>query len=304
MTRPSRDGARREARAGFTLIEIVIALMISGLVVSSIFQVLQGNSRFVQMQASREEVQQNARAALDVIAGDLRAVPPGAIVEMEADRIRFYQPRAWGVLCNALTPSTATAWVLFPASVVPSDSFFARPNWGVAVEGTTDPLTHTGSYLFVGGVSRVTSGDPCGAIQSTPSAQRVRLGFTKSGNPFITGSSVAPGTQVMLFEEMRYDVAASTTAGVTGNWIRRMAGYSGSSANMQPMAGPVPAAGGLRFTYLRADGTTPAATAAQVRQIGIEVVTQSRAVFNQGGVLTPQQVDSARTDIYLRNVPG
>lgn len=304
MTRPSRDGARREARAGFTLIEILIALMISGLVVSSIFQVLQGNSRFVQLQSSREEVQQNARAALDVIAGDLRAVPPTAIVEMEADRIRFYQPRAWGVLCNTLTPSTATAWVLFPASVVPADSFYARPSWGLAVEQTGDPLTHTGTFLFVNSTTRVTSGDPCGAIQSTTSAQRVRLGFTKSGSPFITGGSVAPGTQVMLFEEMRYDVAASTTAGVPGNWIRRMAGYSGSSPNMQPMAGPVPAAGALRFTYLRADGVTPAAIPAQVRQIGIEVVTQSRAVSNQGGVPTPQQVDSARTDIYLRNIPG
>ena len=150
----------------------------------------------------------------------------------------------------------------------------------------------------------MTSGDPCDAIQTITSAQRVRLGFTKSGSPFITGGSVQPGTQVMLFEEMRYDVAASTTAGVSGSWIRRMAGYSGSSANMQPMAGPVPVAGALRFTYVRADGTTPAATPAQIRKIGIDVVTQSRAVSNVGGVSTPQQVDSVRTDIYLRNIPG
>ena len=82
-----------------------------------------------------------------------------------------------------------------------------------------------------------------------------------------------------------------------------MAGYTSGNPNMQPMAGPVPAGAGIRFTYQRADGSA-AATPAQVRQIAIEVVTQSRAVFNQGGTVQPQQVDTARTVVYLRNIPG
>ena len=89
MIRRYPDPRRPLGRGGFTLIEILVALLISGLVVSSIFQVLQGNGRFVEMQSAREEVQQNARAALDLIAGDLRGVPPTAITVMQPGTIRF-----------------------------------------------------------------------------------------------------------------------------------------------------------------------------------------------------------------------
>ena len=70
------------------------------------------------------------------------------------------------------------------------------------------------------------------------------------------------------------------------------------------MAGPVPADGALRFTYLQADGSTPAVTPDQVRQIDIRVITQSRSVMEVGGTLQPQQVDTASTSVYLRNIPG
>lgn len=297
MTRRSRKSSRPDGRAGFTLIEILVALMISGLVISSIFQVMQGNSRFVQMQSAREEVQQNARAALDIIAGDLRGVPPGGLALMEESRIRFRQPRAWGILCNKLKPATATAWVLFPANVVPLETLFGRAHWGLGVEQTTDPLVHTGTYRFVAAPTQATVGDPCAAIQPDPTAQHVRLGFNTPGAPFVTSDSILPGTQVLVYEELQYDVNVVVAAAVPGNWIRRMAGFTGSTPIMQPMAGPVPAAGGLRFTYLQADGATTALTPDQVRQIGIEVVTQSRGAADQ-------QVDSASTNVYLRNIPG
>lgn len=303
MTRRFPEARRGLDRAGFTLIEILIALMISGLVVSSVFQILQGNSRFVRMQSAREEVQQNARAALDLIAADLRAVPPAALMTMEPGRIRFRQPRAWGVLCNKLKPGTSTAWVLFPAGVMPADSFYNRPSWGLGVEQTTDPLVHTGTFRFVAGTTRQTSGDLCGSIQTAASAQRVRLGFNHPGNPFVSVDSILPGTPVMLFEEMQYDVAALGGL-IPLPWIRRMTGYTSGWPNMQPMAGPVPAGTGLRFTYLQADGATPATLPGQVRQVGIEVVTHSSAVMNQGGVVQPQQVDSASTVVFLRNIPG
>lgn len=291
-------------RQGFTMIEILVALLISGLVVSAIFQVMQGNGRFVEMQSAREEVQQNARAALDLIAGDLRGVPPAAVAEMHPERIRILQPRAWGVLCNKLKPSTGTAWVLFPSDVLPAETLHGRAHWGIAVEQTVDPVVHTGSYRFIAAPTAPGGTDPCDAIQPVASAQRTRVGFTTPGNPFVTADSILPGTQVMLFEEVRYDVAVSGSPDVPGSWIRRMAGYTGTTPNMQPMAGPVPAAGALSFTYLQADGSTPAATAAQVRQIGVRLITQSRATTNQSGAVQPQQVDTAATNVYLRNIPG
>src|SRR5215211_5199727 len=109
---------RLRDRRGFTLMELLVALMISSFLVTVIYQLMDGNSRFVRTQSAREEVQQNARAAIDVMAGDLRTVQPTAILAMGPDSLRFYMPRAFGVLCNQLDTNSATAWVIFPAGVL------------------------------------------------------------------------------------------------------------------------------------------------------------------------------------------
>lgn len=290
------------ARAGFTLLEVLVALMVSGLVVGSIFQVLRGTAHFVELQASREEVQQNARAALDLIAGDLRGVPPGAFVEMEADRIRFMQPRAWGVLCATLAPTDLTAWVIVPEGMVSVGDFLERSHRGLGVEQSGDPLVRTGRYRFVSGLLRETSGDRCDVVQPFPSAGGVRIGLGSPGAPFVTGDSVPAGSLVMLYEELAYDVAVSGGTG-GGRWIRRMAGYGASRPNMQPMAGPVPDGAGLTFGYLSGDGATAATVADSVRRVTIEVVVRSRGVEREGARVRPQQVDTARTTVHLRNVP-
>src|SRR5690606_6492303 len=156
-------------------------------------------------------------------------------------------------------------------------------------------------YRFIAAPTAATGSDPCDALQPTPTAAHTRIGFSSTGPAFVIADSVLPGTPVFLFEEVQYDVATSAGGGVPGRWIRRMAGYSGGAPNMQPMAGPVPEDEALQFAYRRADGT-PAMNGGEVREVDVRVVTQSRALMNQGGTLRPQQVDTAATTVYLRNV--
>ena len=295
-------------RRGFTLVELLVALMISSFLVTVIFQLMNGNSRFVRLQSAREEVQQNARAAMDVMAGDLRTVPPSAIQAMGTDSIRFYMPRAWGVLCNTLGTNSATAWVIFPAEVLSSTDVFSKPHWGIAVEQTSDPLVHTDQLRYVTNPSQQTTGNSCTGSSTTlqpnlDPAQHLALGFNRpSGTSYVSAGTILPGTQVLLFEEMKYDVAASTSSAVPGSWIRRMVGRTSTGLNMQPMAGPVPASDALRFAYYQADGVTAATTAADVRRIGIRVITESRAQAETGGIRRAEQTDTVSTDVYLRNV--
>src|SRR5690606_941020 len=59
-----------------------------------------GQARFVEMQSAREEVQQNTRAALELIGSELRALPPGgALVRAADDSITLRTARFWGVVC-------------------------------------------------------------------------------------------------------------------------------------------------------------------------------------------------------------
>lgn len=284
--------------------ELLVALMISTILVTVIYQLMVGNSQYVQMQSSREEVQQNARAALDVIASDLRTVPPSGIRAMGPDSIRFYLPRAWGVLCDTIDTTSGTAWALFPASLVTNPDFFGREHWGVAVEQTPSPATHTDRWRFVTAPTRQTSGDPCSTVQPNLNpARHLTLGFNRpSGAQFVDAGTILPGTQVVVFEEVRYDVAPSASSAIPGSWIRRMVGRVGGAINMQPMAGPVPATDALRLQYFQADGVTTATTPADVRRVSIRVIAQSRAESGTGSSRAPTEMDTVSTEVYLRNV--
>lgn len=300
------DAAAARRRGGFTLVELLVALVIGGVLTTALFQLMQGNSRFLAMQSAREEVQQNGRASLDLIAADLRALPPSAIRDMEANSIRFYLPRAWGVLCNALASGSQVAYVLFPAGALPDAFSSGAPQWGVAVEQTTSPATATGRYSYVAGAHLGAAGSQCDAIQpdAGDATRFLAAGFTVTSSlvdPAAVGAggTILPGTPVMVFEEMRYDVAEGS--GPPGNWIRRMSGYGGSGRNMQPMAGPLPGPESLVFTYLRPDGVTETTVAEEVGRIRIWMELESRSRRAQGGALRAVQTDTMTTDVVLRN---
>lgn len=287
-------------RRGFTMIELLVAMVISGLLVGVIFQIMEGNSRFVRLQAAREEVQQNGRAALDLIAGELRGIPAGGIVAMTAGSIEFRLPRGWGILCNTVDASTTTAWVLFPDGALPADFQSGVQNWGIAVEQTPDPSQNTGAWKFVSAVGGPGTADPCDAL--VPQSPNQRAGFS-SGTDFVNaGVTAQPGTMVMVFEQMKYDVEESAGT-VPGHWVRRAMGWNSgaNSLNMQPMAGPVSSVGGLTLSYFEENGVTETTDPAAVRLVRVRVITESRAKSERAGVFQAEQVDTTTTDVFLRN---
>src|SRR5687767_12028100 len=82
VVRPALD------RSGFTLIELLVAIVIGSVVVGSLFQMISGQGRFVELQSAREEVQQNGRAAVELIGSELRTIAGGeALVLATEDSI-------------------------------------------------------------------------------------------------------------------------------------------------------------------------------------------------------------------------
>lgn len=300
---PSGAAAGSRARGGFTLIEMIVALVIASVVVSSLFQLLQGHGRFIDLQSAREEVQQNARAALELISAELRSVSAGGLVEMEPQRIRFLQPRAWGILCESLTPLSTEMWGAFAVAVLPDEVLYGRQHWGIAVEQAEDPRLRTGRLRYLRGQAEPAGAGSCAGMSGTPVTERVVVGFQIPAGVLVEEDSVGAGALVMIYEEVAYDVATSASGAAPGAWIRRMVGYSGAQPNMQPLAGPVVEGEGLAFTYLRADGVTPATNPSDVRLVGIRVVARSSRVVAPGGA-QPDLVDTATTVVSLRNMYG
>ena len=258
--------------------ELMVAVVIAGIVVGIIFDFLLGQGRFARFQTAREEVQQNARVALDVISSDLRGVGPHGITEATANSIAFRAPRAWGVVCRHSGSSLA---VIFPVAAVPA----LRPGADRLAVGTTfhsDVIDATGDGTAAADICNT-------AVAPSPLAvaadKRARL-----FDNVVTATPLQPRQDVYVYDEIRYDVDVSS--GMPGHWIRRR---SQPTATPQPLAGPLPSSGGLTFVYEDAAGT-PTAALNDIARVRVKVTTNSRAKFNNRA-----QDDTDSTTIYLRN---
>lgn len=290
MARPAPD------RFGFTLIELLVALVLSGIVVSIIFQLLVGQSRFARLQTARQEVQQNSRAALDVIAAELRAIGPQGVIKATPDSIRFRSPRAWGMVCGYVSGNIV---VLFPSAAVatlPSSTDVLDDSLALEPSGSSGS-----NWRFLPVEDRTPS--ELGAAQTqcaglnpdpplTTTDWRLSRARAFSGAPTDPDEQLAPGGRIYLYDRISYKTDDSSVGGL---WIKRREG-----ARFEPLAGPVPAAGGLVFRYLQEDGTditslvlADSANVDNIRQVEVTVVMKSSTEIAQH--------DSASTLVYLRN---
>ena len=283
-------------RAGFTLVELMVAMVITGLLTTVIWQLVRTQSRFVAFESQREDAQANGRAALDIIAGDVRAALPQGIIAAKDSALVMALPKAWGVLCAANTATSMTA--AFPTMA--ADAFTVLSNDG------------TGAVLNAS-ATRKPDWQPRPALNNTRAtvtaitAVNVNNCATASGTVSaytITGTNFpvsAAGTLVALYQLVKYDVGESEGKW----WVRRSNGLSGANTfQMVPLAGPIAARDSLRFTYYTganaalanpAPGTTTS-TLDLLSRVKLRLTTVSSGAY---GGTTSVNRDSAT--ILLRN---
>ncbi len=293
-------------RSGFTLVELMVALVIAGFIMATVFQILTGQSRVTAVQGAREETQQNLRGALEIVSSDLRAAIPQGILSAEARAITFMQPRAWGLVCGSAGANTVDA--IFPSTQA-LDAFNPGTASGVAINvgSTTAPDWQPrtlATWAVVTGVQQLGAGDAgqCLAPNAMGSAGGVvSVQITAAG----IEAWAAQRREIVLYSLTRYEVAQ------VGDdwWLHRSSGWDGAGFTMQPLAGPLAMVGGnpgLAFTYFAAPPPAPAVGApgtnavllAALRRVGISVKTESQQSINNR-----VQQDSGAVSVTLRNAP-
>jgi prepilin-type N-terminal cleavage/methylation domain-containing protein len=286
-------------RDGFTLVEVLVALVLAVLLGGVIFQVVQGESRFATVQSAREEVQQNSRGALEILASELRSAQPAGLVSADTNSLSFLLPRVWGISCGGgngtslpviFPKAGGTVFDLNSASGILADTGAAgAPAWGPSPVPTASSrardITLTALNPALGA-----SGNACSGIREDADANALLAAYTVGG----TNIPRAPaGNTVYLYQLVTYTVAASGSE----YWIYRTLG----SGSAQPLAGPIDGANGLALTYYDNTGAhiaqpiTTLAALKTVARVGITVKTKSRAQGNAN--LT----DTQTTSISLRN---
>jgi prepilin-type N-terminal cleavage/methylation domain-containing protein len=294
---------RSMTRRGFTLLEMLIALVLFAIVGIAVYRVFRTNMRVFQAQTQRVDLEQNLRGAAALMTAELRMLDAseGDIKAMASDSIRIRAMRQLAVICTAPVlggsqPLTGITMVLRGSG--PGDSLFfgsrtfstATDSLMVYYEGSTVDRTDD-TWL----PARVTAVTAQNCADTNKPGQRLTFNLpTLSAPQANVNGNISVGSPVWGFE---YNVTYRSYLNPSDNkWYLAMRNASG----IQPIVGPLSGSGGLTFTYYDSTGTVTATTT-RVALIRIRVVGQTaQAVFQDAGAPTTP-TDSMTTWVALRN---
>ena len=263
-----------------TLIELLVAMVVSTVVMAAIYQVLVTNQRVYTVQREQVVGHQTVRAGSEVLFSELRQVSPGDgdLLQLGQSEVTFRAFRGFGLVCD-ISPSENRVWVR-----VVADDFSSDHGLVVFVDG--DPDTSADDVWAVGSVSNLQrDSDRCDAdVGADALVHRITSSGLASGDY----SGIRMGAPLRTFETFTYGAFEEG-----GDWYlaRRTPG-----GDVVPLVGPIEGRTGVRFEYLTADGTTTT-TADEVRRVQITLRTRSEARDNRGN----QVADSVTVNVFLRN---
>jgi prepilin-type N-terminal cleavage/methylation domain-containing protein len=294
-------------RRGFSLVELLIAMVLLAIVVTGLYRALMTNQRVYQQQTQVIGLQQNMRAAAAILPQELRELDAteGDITAMTATSITVRAHRWTGIMC--VPPVTGVGGgVIGPvAMTIRSAPFFGRAivrNDSIFVRYEGDDGTRKDDGWVIGKVLDVGSAPAvCSGLAGQVLA--VNLSFNASGlTNFPT--SVVNGDPVLGFEPVTYSLYQPTTSScpscTPGDWYVGLTNSS-SGGNPQPLIGPV-LANGLSFAYYDSTGVVTG-NPARVARVDITLRAQTAQLIRarSGSNNLVRMADSVLTSVALRN---
>jgi Tfp pilus assembly protein PilW len=198
---------------GFVLAELLVAMVVAAIIGVALTQLIISQSRFVALQSGVMQARGGARAALNVLATDLRMVTDSGLVAASPDSVTVRVAFAFGVACRQSSGTTIV-------SLLPSDSasYFTASISGYAWRDTA------GAYVYV---EPATIASPSAPLSSCTGATPPITTLTTSAWPAravgLRPNDVrtAEGTVVYLYQLVRYAFAPSgELPGRIGLWRR------------------------------------------------------------------------------------
>jgi prepilin-type N-terminal cleavage/methylation domain-containing protein len=282
------------ARSGFSLVELIVAMVLFSIIGVSLYKVLMNNQRSYDTQVQTVDMQQNLRDAAVILPSELRELDAadGDIIAMSDNSLTVRGMRQVALACSppvlggAVNARTFTVRPLRSsvAAFAVNDSvlFYYEGNWNVK----TDDGWLLGKITVLNGVTNCPDGKP--GIGLTADLVPIAAPYTNTAG-FIPTNAPVRGFQPVTYSQYlaadgKYYLAMSINNGTT-----------------YPVVGPLDGSTGLVFSYLTANGTATTDRLA-VRQIGIALRLQTAKNIQTGGVAGPAK-DSLNLVVALRNNP-
>jgi prepilin-type N-terminal cleavage/methylation domain-containing protein len=276
-------------RRGFTLVEVLLALIIMGVVTGAIYKLLNTNQRLAVAQAEQVTLQSNVRTGSLIVPSELRelntlslgTVDQNDITDADPDGVEYRASRGLGFLCQV------------PAA---GQLRIAQASW----TGVRSPLANRDDlYLFVDADQDEDEDDAWQQMDITA----VAFGATACGvgapGWILTVAGAIPGgvpvnTPVRLYEVMRFQLTS-----VGGEWWLAAQSITAGEA-LTPVLGPL-TANGFGLEYFDSTGAATAdKTAIKSVRITVQGLTDG-AVRAGGTAIAAYSRDTLTTQVLLRN---
>lgn len=279
-------------RAGFTLVELLIAIVLVGLVGVIIVRLLADTQRLTVAQGERAMLQSTTRTGVLVVPAELREINSamGDITTATSSSIVYRGMRTMGVTCGA--PAAGIA-VVDNGTIQGLGSFEAADSVLVFVEN--DPTTADDDTWALSRLGAVAPGVcPNGDAGTT-----LTFVGTMAVFDWATGLWNGPAPVLGNAAVIRKFEQTQLTSYQDGNgdtWL----GMSVEGNPLEPIAGPLADADGLRFDYVDAGGN-PTMTPGAIAAVQITVVGVTSRAVREGQNPLAFKFDSLTTRVALRN---
>lgn len=279
---------------GVSLVELLVALTLSGLLAAAAAGVLGRTQSFYRAAVQQIDVSQSLRVAGAFLPAELRELDAvdGDVVAMTPTAVTIRAARQLAALCRTPLPGDAPGSVSLTlrAPLLSELRDFNPATDSLWIFRDGDPLSPEDDDWIAAAITTLAP-DSCpdgGAGRRVTAFSRLAAGQT------MEEGRIAAGTPVLGFETVTYRLYRSST---DRRWYVGME----TASDLQPVLGPV-TDDGLAFTYLDSSG----ATALQPAQVSvIEFRVRARTVepirTREGRLDRP--LDSLAGVVFLRNNP-
>ena len=282
---------RARPRRGFTLVELLIAIVVFGIVSASIFGLLTRSQRLSRAQADRAVMQGNIRAGLALVTSELRDVNISAtesdITSLSSTSITYRGMRSLGFICDKAAGYIRIARASFNGYRDPSTS--RGDATLIFVDNDVDQSTDDGWMNRA--ISSV-------AIENCASgAAGIRLNFaTNIPTSPDSLAMIQLGSPVRTYETMQ--IGELVSGGQT--WLGARS-ISAGETTLQPVLGPL-APRGVAFAYRNVAGGLGAnALSVRLVELTLTGITDQVVAAGAGTSAWAQATDQLVTTIRLRN---
>jgi prepilin-type N-terminal cleavage/methylation domain-containing protein len=295
-------------RPGFSMAEIMVALVLLGIVCGGIMTIIMRQQTFYRSATDVIDTRQQIRQATTVVPVDLRGISTvgGDLISMSDSSLEVRSNIGSGIVCS----HTASQITIPPANLANGrafTTFLTKPKVNdVAIvfnDSTPGNQDDTWQIVTITGIDSTLVG--CGSF-TDPVADATQYRYVYNLSPSLS-TLIVNGAPVRFARRSKYALYKSSTDNLWWLGYRECRGDGSSCDNLQPVSGPyrsyVPndtVNSGVTFVY-RDVANNITNVPANVARIELFVHGETQAAVSLGGGKAAKYRDYQKVTIAIRN---